>query len=119
MDYRLEQARETLLRGVDEINKSGLQNQEALCNMEKLIQTYHYIAEIEMAEEFEPEDYERGYERSYNRNREGRRARRGYNRGYNRGYENDGDMKMFLEDSMRKATTEQERERIRRLMGDY
>lgn len=132
MEPRLEHARETLLRGVDEINKTGIQNQEALCNMEKLIQTYHYIAEIEMLEEFDQEDYERGYERGYGR----RGGRRGYGRGYGReggrrgyggyerrgyeGYENDGnEVRMFLEESMRNAKTEPERERIRRLMSEY
>lgn len=134
MEPRLEHARETLLRGVDEINKTGIQNQEALCNMEKLIQTYHYIAEIEMLEEFDQEDYERGYEGGYGR----RGGRRGYGRGYERrgygreggrrgyggyereGYENGGnDVRMFLEESMRNAKSEPERERIRRLMNEY
>lgn len=121
MNGVIEQSKETLLRGLEEINGKGLQNPESLCNMEKLLKSYHYIAEMEMLEELGPEEYEREYghyDRAYGRNGDTQRRR---TRGYRRTYGHDGDMKLFLEEAMRKATNEQERERIRRLMeeADY
>lgn len=111
MDVRAERAREIILNGFDEIGKKELTT-ESLCNLEKLVKSYHYLAEVEMLEDLnEEDDYERGYGKA-----------RGYRRNYRRriydgyGAENE-DMKMFLEDSLRNARNEQERERIHRLMS--
>lgn len=120
MDHRIENARETLLKAIHEINQTGIQNKETLCNMTELIKGYHYLAEIEMLEELGAEEYEREYgryDRMYGRGDEVRARRRGYRR--NRNYGNEGDMHMYLEEQMRNAKTEQERERIRRLMDEY
>ena len=122
MNTIIEQSKETLLRGLEEINGRGLQNPESLCNMEKLLKSYHYIAEMEMLEELGPEEYERAYgryDRMYGRDG-GNQRRYERTRSYRRTrtYGHDGDMHMFLEEQMRKAPTEQERERIRRLMEE-
>lgn len=125
MDHRIETSRNVLLNELEKINQAGSLNPDSLCNMGKIIDGLHHIEEIRMYEEVGdyPETYERSYGRTYDNGGYGyspRRARRmmrgNYDRGYDRGYGNDGDMHSFLEESMRKASTEQERERIRRLM---
>lgn len=115
MDHRLEEARDLILRGVEEITQKGALTSEGLCNMEKLVKSYHYLAEAEMLEDLDAEDYET-YERGYGRTEPSQR--RTVRRGYVRNYGTDGDMRMYLEDQLRNATTEQERERIRRLMSN-
>lgn len=111
MDHRLETSRNIMLMELEKINNTGSLNTDSLCNMGKLIDGLHHIEEIKMLEEvgddYYPESYGRGHE--YRRRRYGGR------------YEHDPyageDMRSFLEESMRRATTDAERERIRRLMN--
>jgi len=112
MDHRIEKSRNVLLNELDKINQVGTLNPDSLCNMGKIIDGLHHIEEIRMYEEVgENEPYERGYNRGYGETGS-RRMRR-----WTEPYYGGDDMHSFLEESMRKATTEQERERIRRLMS--
>ena len=120
MDHRLEQAKEKIHQAIEEISMRGIENPETICNMEKLVKSAHYIAEIEMLEEITPDDYAKGYSRYYDsgRNRGGNRGGT-YNRNRDRDYGGGDDVRMYLEESLRNAKSDHERERIRRMMNEY
>lgn len=102
MDHRLESSKHKLLSELDKLNQVNM-NPEVLKNMSCIIDSLHHIEETSMLEDV-AEDYDGNYGRRYGR-------RRG------RMYGND-DMRMFMEESLRRATTEGERDRIRRLMNE-
>lgn len=113
MDHRVESSKHKLLSELDKINQVGSLTPDALKNMTCIIDGLHHIEEISMLE-----DVAEDYDGNYGRNRRDRYNGRGYGRGYrNDGYGSD-DMRMFMEEQMRRATTEPERERIRRLMNE-
>lgn len=111
MDHRIETSKNIMLTELEKINNTGSLNPDSLCNMGKLIDGLYRIEKMRMIEDV-GEDY---YPESYGRY-DGRPRRRMYRGRYEHDPYEGEDMHSFLEESMRKATTEAERERIRRLM---
>ena len=125
MDERLHKIHDMIDRGLDEISIKGSFDKDTIVLAKELVDMKKDIATIEAMESEYPdkgysEDYSgRSYVRKsgrYNDNSYTSR-RPDYNvRDYNRGYSRKDEMISSLEDAMRKATTEQERESIRRMI---
>ena len=115
-----------LCRGLHEINENGELNKETLEMMGELMDAAKDMYEIQMRAEYPPEDYSHGYSRngdymsydgqSYAQRRDSRgRYARSYgrdSRGYSRERAN-SEMISWLEEKMKNARDENEREEYR------
>lgn len=115
--YRSE---ELICKGLHEINSKGDLNPQSLEQMGELLDAAKDLYAITMkAEEYDGQSYGQSY--GYNQNNyqsyaNRRGSSRGYSRGYNRGYSRDSvddEMISMLEEKMRNAGSEQEREKYR------
>lgn len=114
MDRTLYDLRDLINKELDEIVKSGKMTTESLCSVDKAVDVLKDIHEMEISDgEDYAMDYPMGYERRYS-GRQRRDSRGRYSRG--RDYMYEGSMVDRLEDMMRTAENEHEREMIRKWM---
>ena len=106
-----------VMKEIKKITDSGEINDKSLCDLDKLVDIYKDISEIEGEPGVSRTSrryrlYDDGYT---NMDGSGRgRGRMMYNDGYSRG----GDMYSYLEDAMNMARNDVEREKIRRFMSE-
>lgn len=107
MDHVVESSKHKLLTELDKINRIENLNPDALKNMSCIIDALHHIEEISMLQDVS-EDYGGDYSRRG-------RGRVTYRSRYD--WRDGDDMRAYLDEQMRHAQTEPERERIRLLMN--
>ena len=107
------------LRTMGQLVQQGEMNDSTLCELDKLVDIYKDIVTIEGMESYDDRNSRSSYNSGYS-NARGRgrimmgRERSSMNNGYSRG----GDMYGYLEEAMNNATTDVERDKIRRFMDE-